>query len=367
MLVLRVRKDVMTTVIEEYDNQCGIYSSFTEKMEKLVRDLIKENDLRVHSINSRLKTRASLQAKLTRLERKFSKLDSVTDISGVRIITYFADDVDKISEVIEREFDVDEKRSVDRRELLDPDRFGYLSLHYVVRLSTARLKLTEYHRFAKCHAEIQIRSILQHAWAEIEHDLGYKGKYAVPREIRRRFSRLAGLLEIADTEFAQIRGSLQKYEQDVPKQIIKTPTLVLVDKASLLSFIRTNPTVHELDKKIASITESRIVEDEEFVNILLKELRYADLRTIAELDSSLVKLGKIVEKFAKSYLIHSKYKQLSAGICLGYLIYVLIASKKSIRKAHDYLDAMNIGDPEERNVIAKKVISLYSEAASNSI
>jgi ppGpp synthetase/RelA/SpoT-type nucleotidyltranferase len=72
---------------------------------------------------------------------------------------------------------------------------------------------------------------LQHAWAEIEHDLGYKTALGVPRNVRRQFSRLAGLLEIADTEFASIRDRLSSYERDLPGLIEQSPDEVLLDKA----------------------------------------------------------------------------------------------------------------------------------------
>ena len=98
----------------------------------------------------------------------------MTDITGVRVITYFADQVDEIAKVMEGEFNIDIKNSIDKRDILDPDRFGYLSLHYViVSLSSARCALAEYRSFSELKAEVQVRSILQHAWAEIEHDLGY--------------------------------------------------------------------------------------------------------------------------------------------------------------------------------------------------
>ncbi|TMR94372.1 GTP pyrophosphokinase [Nonomuraea basaltis] len=112
---------------------------------------------------------------------------------------------------------------MDKRKALDPDRFGYLSLHYVASLDTRRAELAEYKRFANNGFEIQIRSILQHAWAEIEHDLGYKSRLGVPSTTRRRFSRLAGLLELADAEFVSIRDELRLYEKRVESDLANQP------------------------------------------------------------------------------------------------------------------------------------------------
>jgi hypothetical protein len=67
--------------------------------------------------------------------------------------------------------------------------------------------------------EIQMRSSLQHTWAEIEHDLGYKSMYEVPREVRREFSRIAGLLELADESFVRIRSKIADYNKQTTENI----------------------------------------------------------------------------------------------------------------------------------------------------
>lgn len=68
-------------------------------------------------------------------------------------------------------------------------------------------KLTEY------TFEIQFRTVLQHAWAEIEHDLGYKSEYSIPLSMRREFSRVAGLLELADETFEKLKHQLNDYDE----------------------------------------------------------------------------------------------------------------------------------------------------------
>lgn len=58
----------------------------------------------------------------------------MTDIAAIRITMYYADEVDKIAERIPAEFDVDWDNSTDKRQVLDPHRFGYLSWHHVVSI-----------------------------------------------------------------------------------------------------------------------------------------------------------------------------------------------------------------------------------------
>lgn len=349
-------------IIQEYEQQCELYSDFTEKIEKLIRDLLKEKSIKVHSIPSRLKNSDSIKKKLDRAEGTYSKLSDVTDISGIRIITYFADDVDLVAKVIEEEFDIDRENSVDKRALLDPDRFGYISLHYVAKVPNSRLKLTEYRRFSSCKVEIQVRSILQHTWAEIEHDLGYKTKDSVPRDIRRRFSRLAGLLEIADSEFIQIRDDLQAYEKAVPKTIIDTPESVLIDQASIKAFIKNSTQLHEFDQRIATIVEAVIYEsqNEAYGLFLMKGFKHFGIETIADIESAIYEFGDLSVQLAGKWLSKPRSK-LMAGISLFYLFYILAARNKSAKEVLDYSKKVGINLKPKS---PEKIVSIYTQISS---
>src|SRR5258708_31765367 len=86
------------------------------------------------------------------------------------------------------------------------EKFCYQSVHYPVKLRANRTALPEYARFSGLVAEVQIRTVLQHAWAEIEHDIQYHSAEAIPAAIRRRVMSLAGILAIADREFQAIQN-----------------------------------------------------------------------------------------------------------------------------------------------------------------
>ncbi len=136
----------------------------------------------------------------------------------MRVITYFPSTLSDIDQLIGEEFRVRE-RSNKGADLIEEDRFGYQSIHYLVQLSPQRSRLPEYQRFSYSTAEIQVRTILQHAWAEIEHDIQYKSSSVIPMQIRRRSTSLAGLFEIADREFQAIQDADERLTAEARSHI----------------------------------------------------------------------------------------------------------------------------------------------------
>jgi len=358
-----MEQEILSGILTEY-NQChGLYSDFTMKIEGLLTELLKEKGIRLHSITARVKDRYSLEGKVHRAMGKYSCLGDITDIVGIRIVTYYADEVDAIADLVEREFKVDTENSVDKRELLDPDRFGYLSLHYVVQLPDKRTELTEYSRFKDCKAEIQIRSILQHTWAEIEHDMGYKSKNAIPKEIRRRFSRLAGLLELADMEFAKIREAVKLYETQVPQQIHDKPAEVEIDKNSLASFIQSSPLVHELDQRIVEIVGGQVLQAELFSGVMVDRLRLSGLRTMEELNASLLEHKDTIINFTRLLFTYRRPpNRFAAGVCLLYLCYVMVGRTGELQPVLLFLQNSQIAKGVQE-VVAQEILTCIQAAA----
>ena len=175
----------MKNILQEYDEKLLLYKTFELKMQHLLNDLLDAQNLKVHSVSTRVKERASLEKKLS-LKKKYNNIQEVTDILGLRIVTFFEDEVDKVAEIISKEFEIDASNSIDKR-VIEYDKFGYSSLHYIVSLNSSRNNLAEYKSCKNLKFEIQIRSILQHAWAEIEHDIGYKSKGSIPEIVKRNF------------------------------------------------------------------------------------------------------------------------------------------------------------------------------------
>ena len=231
-------------------------------------------------------------------------------------------------------------------------------------LDKPRCDLTEHKRFAGLKLEIQIRSVLQHAWAEIEHDLGYHTEGAVPRDARRRFSRLAGLLELADKEFKEIRGDLADYKKAVDEDPI---TNAGIDRDSMLAFIRTAPQVKDLDEHIAPWFNDGLDEmSPPAAGYFVELLQGIGLTSMAELAEVLTKNAETVRRFADHFLgDNALERSATRGVSLFYLWYVLLAGQNdqaglinAIRKRH-----LSPGTPAE---IAADVRAAYEAATRTS-
>lgn len=197
--------------IAEYQKARPLYLEYADVVKNVLAETFKAKTIKVNSIERRAKTVDSFgrKAAVPRPDdpsqpRYKYPLSEVTDLAGVRVITFFPKTLEQADLVIRHEFDVIE-RSDKGEALLKEERLGYRSVHYLVRMRDDRVKLLEYNRFRDLIAEIQVRTILQHAWAEIEHDIQYKSVETIPSPIRRRLMALAGMLEIADSEFQAIQ------------------------------------------------------------------------------------------------------------------------------------------------------------------
>lgn len=327
---------------ESYASEAPRYELFGSKVERLLLDLLAASDLQVMSAVHRVKTLTSTLSKSDRLDGTVNRVGDVHDVLGVRIITYFSDHVDKVAELIEAEFAPDPELTRDRRSAIDADRFGYLSVHYVVTLGSSRIQLPEWAMYSDLRFEIQIRSVLQHAWAEIEHDLGYKSTAgSIPVVFRRRFSRLAGLLEIADQEFVSLRTDLANFEASVGEAVTAGQNAQL-DQVSLSAYIRSDRRVRQIDEKI-SAGHGSLLEDSsmDYARGRADELSALGIETIEEVDKLLSERGNEIADIAIAWLNdvtdiedeipYGHYDTLSRGISLFYLYLVLRSEDHTFR------------------------------------
>ena len=234
-------------ILEEYNQNLPRFREIEQDVKEQLKNTFAQAGLIVASIESRVKAYKSLAGKLELKGHKYKSLADITDILGLRVITFYIDDVDKVASAVERMFTIDWDNSVDKRKIHEIDSFGYLSLHYICSVPGFP------YRF-----EIQMRTLLQHAWANMDHDTGYKSGVEIPKRYMRNMSRLAGMLELVDDEFSKIRIELTDYRRRV-QALVRSGNLdeVPIDGDTFRSYLELNP-FGQLNKRIASMNQAEI-------------------------------------------------------------------------------------------------------------
>jgi ppGpp synthetase/RelA/SpoT-type nucleotidyltranferase len=196
-----IYSNLVDSLIEQYTKDIQFYATKTVEARSLIENYLKklvlENKFLIshYQIESRPKRAVDLREKLLRpgKDGKYTKLLDVTDLIGVRVILYLEADLDVFNDAIEKEFFTYIIDRVDKGFDVDKVEFGYKSIH----------KIFVFPSDTETVFELQLRTMLQHTWAEIEHKYGYKAKYS-EGEIRRSFGKVSALLNIADEIFDSI-------------------------------------------------------------------------------------------------------------------------------------------------------------------
>lgn len=219
-----------------YDKNKDIYKSFSFEIAEIIEKVLKTKNISYQSITQRLKEKDSYLNKCKK-ECYLNPIEEIMDVAGIRIIAYTNNDVKKICEVIKQEFKIDDNNSGNKIDKMDEDKVGYLSVHFIAELNDSRAGLTENSIYNNCKCEIQVRTLLQHAWAEIEHDRHYKFSGVLPKDISRRFYLIAGVLEMMDREFDALSNEIDDYSEIVQTKTKKSDFDIEIDTESLSQYM----------------------------------------------------------------------------------------------------------------------------------
>ena len=202
-------------ILQQFRDRLPILQRLDELVYQHLSRVLQEQGIYVNAMEHRVKKEDSLAGKLERKGYKYKDIDNLTDLVGVRIITFYTDDVDKVAAIAKRTLDVDWKESVDKRKLHDLDSFGYNSLHYICRLPKSVVYV-------------------------------------------RQFSRLAGTLELIDDEFSRLRATLTDYRRRV-KSLVESGKLddVELDSETFRNYLNLHP-FDRLNKRIAAVNQAEI-------------------------------------------------------------------------------------------------------------
>lgn len=287
------------TILEIVKKELPNYDNLGKNTVQAISLLLDKNKIKYISVDYRIKT---IESFLEKIERKSYEdpLNEMEDICGVRIICYYQSDIEKICEIISKEFLV--HTSEDKEENLQPDQFGYRSHHFIASIKKEWAEVPNYRELINLKTEIQVRTILMHAWAEIEHNLAYKKQNHIPEKFKRKLFRISAKLEEADEQFEDLKKESVANQNDLIKKakdktlLFDNSTEVNIDTLqAFLDFL--------LPKRKKKIDSTASLLDE----IIKYNFKYGDIKNAYEkLKGYLPELEK--EAF-KSNSLYSKWAQ----------------------------------------------------------
>ncbi len=315
-------------ILTEYRDNKAAFEKLEQDALSEIQQIVEECNVRVYTINHRIKEEESLAGKLERKGDKYNSLFDITDILGLRVVCFFADEVDVLASRLESVFKIDWEDSIDKRKFLSTNSFGYLSLHYICSLKVPDPTIPE---LSQVRFEVQMCSLLQHVWAVMEHDLGYKTKFGVPRAVSRDFSRLAGLLEIADEHFTRIRDTVANYTEVVRQKIVNDDANdIPIDSVSLEEYMRSSKNIRAFLNVIANMCNAEIYDDN--ADSYLEQLAWLKIETIGDLQQMLSRNSSLALRMARSSLAGSGLDIFASNVALRLLCRAELVSAEYTQK-----------------------------------
>lgn len=190
-----------------YEMKYPIFERLEEEAKFIIKNALKSSDIKIHDISSRVKKLDSLIKKME--QKKTASLEIITDIVGIRVVCLFLSDIERIGEMIRKNFNIlSEDNKIENCEISS---FGYASIHFIAQLKDC--SGPRYDQILGISLEIQVRTIAMDAWANISHYIDYKKDTSMPRELERDLSAISALFYLADTNFEYIFRSRLKKDQ----------------------------------------------------------------------------------------------------------------------------------------------------------
>jgi len=348
-----------TMILEEYRELLPVFDKMKEVVLSEFRRIIDDAGLFVSGIEARVKQEASLAGKLELKGSKYHTLYDLTDILGARVITFYSEEVDKIASLIEKSFAVDWTESVDKRKLHALDSFGYDSLHYICRIPKSLCEDPSMPELNELRFEIQMRTALQHVWATINHDTGYKSGVEVPKEYLRNLNRIAGMLELADEQFSIIRSSITDYRRKV-HSLVENGRFeeVSLDGDTFRSYMELDP-FGGLTRKIALINQAEVQKTSvmPYLRVLKEQLGFT---TLADLEMLKKEYSDDAYQLALRQLGGTDIDILASSVALQDLLTVYILRNGGGEKGLETMYATVSGTSPYNAVRARQVFAAAS-------
>jgi ppGpp synthetase/RelA/SpoT-type nucleotidyltranferase len=248
-----------------------VYEVYADVLKSILEKAVKLLGVSA-SVQVRAKEISSFAEKVVRKHHAYpDAVNQMCDLCGARVIVSYKDEIGPVCAYIRDNFEIDEANTEDVFERLGTAEFGYLSVHFTVSLKPGvfddllkavvqngdpglvgshieqlferrtadECRLNKLQPGPRFKAEVQVRTLLQHAWAEFAHDRLYKSGIAVPRRLMRTASRISAALENADAEFARTVKTVETFHTYLGP--FKSRSERIAEKDKLLAVLQYDP------------------------------------------------------------------------------------------------------------------------------
>ena len=240
--ILRIPIEEQKKFIEKFEEVRQVYKEFARFIDTILNEAV--DSLKILAIvQARAKSIVSFSNKIINKDKYKNPLTDMTDLCGARVIVHFQSQVEKVCTFIKENFVIDEANSLDQKSRLQVNEFGYRSIHYIISIKKdSILGIPVDEKFKKLKAEIQVRTLAEHVWADISHDRIYKTDLNIPDEWKREAARLSAMLENADREFAGMASEIDSLASIYELQYESEKAAIDIEKLKTLITVLQNDT-----------------------------------------------------------------------------------------------------------------------------
>jgi len=272
----------------EYQKLQFSLNRFSKELSRQIHELLRNQNIVLgFPIQDRVKSWSSIEEKIERLSFKAGSIADLQDLVGLRIILLFSRDVQRTCELVTKKFNV--IRQYDTQERLGEDRFGYSSIHFVIKPPEQWLAVPTMVEMCDLVAELQVRTVAQHIWSEASQTFQYKQETNVPVPIRRSIARISAILEIVDLEFDRVLQHRDEYREGIMATDTNEPLNVDVLEKTLDDLL---PPENKSEKERYSELFEKLTHHGIRDQASLRTLVNKHLQTVLEVDAEAIEAAR---------------------------------------------------------------------------
>ena len=307
--------------IERFIEVQPLYKTYADLMEKILKKAVNIY-APLGIVQTREKSVDSFSEKIIRKDKYQDPLVDMTDLCGARVITHFTKQVVAICQFLEENFEVDRENSLDVRTRLKISEFGYRSIHYIVTPRQPKILGVDIpQEIRNLKAEVQVRTLHEHSWADILHDRMYKTDIKISNEWKRESARLAAILEKTDDAFGEMSDTIDQLAVNytaspTPDKVNKEIEILRaiinihkdVDEKKAKSHLKLARIYNSLDRwkesmdLIEPLLKMKELEGKDILTDLQREWAYASIhKNLNEKDGSAQEGLSVLKEVIRSY------------------------------------------------------------------